>query len=185
MRAAERLTRHVRAVAADLAADYGEVDLRSTRREVSPDEYDRVVRTYESFGQVGGACARVTDPDGRALLVRPDPDGKWFDPGCGLDPGESYEDCACRAVREATGLEPTVTGLERLRVFGLDDGTGRPPVPDVAVVLRGRAEGEPTPDPDPEPGAAAQARWFDRLPDPDRLGYPELAAFPAPGSPSP
>jgi ADP-ribose pyrophosphatase YjhB (NUDIX family) len=180
MRAAHQLIRHVRALAADLAADYGEVDLVSTRHEVAPDEYDRVVRTFESFGQVGGACVRVTDPEGRALLARPAPDGEWFDPGCGLDPGESYEACARRAVRECAGLEATVCGLERLRVFALDDGTVRPAVPDLAVVLRGRAEG----DPDPDSGAAAEARWFDRLPDSDRLGYPELAEFPAPGSPS-
>jgi ADP-ribose pyrophosphatase YjhB (NUDIX family) len=186
MRAAERLTRHVRALAADLAAEYGEVELVSSRREVRPDEYDRVLRTFETFGQVGGACARVTDPEGRALLVRPEPGAAWFDPGRGLDPGEGYEACARRAVREAAGLEATVDDVERLRVFRLADGTGRPPVPEVAVVLVGRAEG----DPDPAlgagagPGGAAEARWFDRLPDPDRLGYPALAEFPLTRSPS-
>jgi len=177
MRAAERLTRHVRALAADLAADYGEVELVRRRRAVSPDEYDRVVEAFDSFGQVGGACARMTDPDGRALLVRPETGNEWFDPGRGLDPGESYEACARRAVREAAGLEATVTGLEQLRVFCLDDGTGRPAVPDVAVVLRGHADGEP------DPGTAAAARWFEALP--DGLGYPELSEFPTTGSASP
>ena len=160
---------------ADLAADYGEVELVRRRRAVDPDEYDRVVGAFESFGRVGGACARVTDPDGRALLVRPEAGAAWFDPGDGLDPGESYEACARRAVREATGLEATVTGLEQLRLFCLDDGA-RPPVPDVAVVLRGHAEGDPT------PGSAAAARWFEQPP--DRLGYPELAGFPTAESPS-
>jgi 8-oxo-dGTP diphosphatase len=180
MRAAERLIRHVRALAADLAADYGEVELVSSRREVTGEEYDRVVRTFEAFGQVGGACARVTDPEGRALLVRPEPEAGWFDPGRGLDPGEEYEACARRAVREAAGLEATVDGLERLQVFRLDDGTGRPPVPDVAAVFRGRVESSA----DPGSGRAAEARWFDRLPDADRLGYPALAEFPTLGSPS-
>jgi 8-oxo-dGTP diphosphatase len=54
---------------------------------------------------------------GRILLCRisdalPESVGKWTLPGGGLDFGESPQDAAVREVREETGLEVDVMGIE-------------------------------------------------------------------------
>ncbi len=174
MRAPGRLCRYVRSLVADLAAEYGEVELVREHRTVSIGEYDDTLAGFETFNQIGGASAWVLNPDGEALLVRPEPGDPWTDPGAGLEPGEGYEACARRAVRTATGLEVTVAGLERVHVFVLDDGT-RPPVPDVAVVFRARGQGIPS-------GDASEADWFGNLP--ADLAYPALAELPVASPPA-
>lgn len=58
----------------------------------------------------------VLDDEGRILLMqgsdpaRPDDGYWWFAPGGGLDPGETYEDCARRELWEETGLDVPIVG---------------------------------------------------------------------------
>ena len=50
----------------------------------------------------------LLDPDDRILLFRfdaPDRQPFWATPGGALDPGESFEGCARRELREETGLD--------------------------------------------------------------------------------
>jgi ADP-ribose pyrophosphatase YjhB (NUDIX family) len=64
------LARHVSGLLADLAAEHGEVEVVRRRWDCEPNAYDALVETFERFGVVGGATARVRDDDGRLLLVR-------------------------------------------------------------------------------------------------------------------
>ena len=63
-------------------------------------------------GGRGGAGARVTDTDGRVLLIRHprDPDA-WVLPGGGHEPGETFAETAAREVWEETGAECEITGV--------------------------------------------------------------------------
>ena len=50
----------------------------------------------------------LLDPDGRILLFRFDAPGRqpfWATPGGALDPGEGFEACARRELREETGFD--------------------------------------------------------------------------------
>lgn len=174
MSTADGMYRHLRGLVADLVAEWGRVDVVHQPSAATPDEYDRYISPFETFGAFGGAGIWVTNPDDDVLLVRRENEDVWLDPGGGLEPGETYRECAVRECAEETGLTPTVTGVEQVRVFHVSDGTDRPPIPDVAVIYRGEASGEPR----AEPGEIAEAAWFDALPEP--LGYEDLAELPVP-----
>lgn len=131
------LTRHVRALVADLAAAHGEVDLVGRRVECEPDARDAIVDGFEAFGVVGGAGVRLRDADDRVLLVRYRGADGWVEPGAARRPGESYPACARRAVREATGLEAAIDELAQVHLLHVDDRTGRDPVPNPYVVYEG------------------------------------------------
>lgn len=60
-----------------------------------------------------GSRVVILDPDGRVLLFRaPLDDGRnlWLPPGGGVEPGETFEDCARREVWEETGRRDLVLG---------------------------------------------------------------------------
>ena len=185
MSVADRMHRHLRGVVADLVAEWGRVDVVHQRSEATPAEYDRYVSPFETYGAFGGAGIWVTNPDGEVLLVRREDEREWLDPGGGLEPGETYRECAVRECEEETGLTPTVTGIEQVRVFHVTDGTDRPPVPDVAVIYRGEASGDPH---DLVTVATdGDVSWIpvgesvvdlDAIPEP--LGYEDLADLPVP-----
>ncbi|MGE5827797.1 MAG: NUDIX hydrolase, partial [Micromonosporaceae bacterium] len=77
------------------------------------------------------AYARCGDGSGRVLLVRASAisanAGRWFLPGGGVDHGEHPVQAVVREVAEETGLQVTVTGLDRVitDVERLPDGTLR------------------------------------------------------------
>ena len=123
------LCRHVHALVADLAAEHGEVDLVGRRLECDADARDALVEAFDAFGVVGGAGVRVRDRKGRVLLVRYEGADGWVDPGGSRRPGESYRECARRAVRETTGVETTVGDLAQVHLLYMDDWTDRDPVP--------------------------------------------------------
>src|SRR4029453_8797043 len=64
------------------------------------------------------AYGRCGDESGRVLLVRAwaisANAGRWFLPGGGVDHGEHPVQAVIREVAEETGLQVTVTGLDRV-----------------------------------------------------------------------
>jgi ADP-ribose pyrophosphatase YjhB (NUDIX family) len=168
------LLRHVNALVADFAADYGEVDLVGRRVDCGPDEYEAILENFERFDVVGGAGLRVRDDRGRVLLVRYRGADGWVDPGDGRRPGESFRECARRGIDEAAGIDASVVGLAQIHLLYVDDWTDRDPIPNPYVAFEGRLQdGEATPD-DVHPGDdVADLRWADEPP--GDLLYDELA----------
>ena len=82
-------------------------------------------REFFETGGRGGAGARVTDADGRLLLIRhPRAPETWTLPGGGHEAGESFAETAVREVWEETGVECEVTGIwqaKRRRFVREDD----------------------------------------------------------------
>lgn len=165
------LLHHVNALVADLAAEHGEIDLVGRRVECSPDAYDAVMEAFDAFGVVGGAGIRVSDGSD-VLLVRYEGAEGWIDPGVGRQPGESYRECAERALSEAAGIEASVDGLAQVHLLYMDDWTDREPVPNPYVSFAGTHEsGTATPGPDVE-----SVQWMGERP--EELLYEELAELP-------
>ena len=173
------LLRHVNALIADFAAEYGEVDLVGRRVDCAPDEYDALVEAFEAFGVVGGAGVRVRDDDGRVLLARYENADGWVDPGDGRRPGESYRECAVRGVREATDLGPEIDDLVQVHLLYMDDRIDRPPVPNPYVVFEGRPARRDAGAGDLRAGeGVADLRWAETVP--ESLLYDELAELALP-----
>ncbi|MBB6089849.1 NUDIX domain-containing protein [Halobacterium salinarum] len=69
-------------------------------------------RELVAAGGRGSAGARVTDTDGRVLLIRhPGDPEKWVLPGGGHEPGETFAETAVREVWEEAGVECELTGV--------------------------------------------------------------------------
>lgn len=146
-------SRHLDRVISELAAEYGDLEVVREPREVDPDEYDRLRERASAFDGCGGAGAWLRDPSGQLLLV--ESDEGWREPGATRQPGDDYLDCARRAVREQTGLDPRLTDVRHVHVRYCHDWTGRDPIPQPFVVFTGDAAGDP----------ASGARWYDTPPE--------------------
>ena len=120
------LLRHVNALVADFAAEYGAVDLVGRRVDCALDEYDALVETFDAFGVIAGAGVRLRDDEGRVLLASYGGADGWVDLGDGRRPRESCRECAVRGIREATGLDPEIDDLVRVHLLYVDDWTDRP-----------------------------------------------------------
>jgi 8-oxo-dGTP diphosphatase len=165
------LHRHVNGLVADLAAEYGEVDLVGRRVDCDPDDYDALVEGFESFGIVGGAGIRVRSEDGRVLLVRFEGADGWVDPGDGRLPGESYRECARRALTEVASIDAELDGLAQVHLLYMDDWTDRQPVPNPYVCFDGRPLADEL---ETTPGEGVEAlRWTESAP--ENVLYDELA----------
>mgnify|MGYP006277361421 CR=1 FL=1 len=69
-------------------------------------------RAFFEAGGRGGAGARVTDDEGRVLLIRHPRDAEqWVLPGGGHEPGETFSETAVREVWEETGVECELSGV--------------------------------------------------------------------------
>ena len=156
--AAARLRRHVGALLSDLAAEHGELEVVRRRWDADPASYDALAEAFEAFDVVGGATARVRDPEGRLLLVRR-ADGPWADPGDARRPGEDYRECARRAVREATGIAARLDDLTAVHIHVAEDPFDRPPLPDPALVFEATPQRGGAPTPAPGDGVT-DADWF-------------------------
>lgn len=161
------LLRHVNAVVSEFAADYGEVDLVGRRIECGADDYDRLYETFEQFDVVGGAGIRVRDASGRVLLARYEGADGWVDPGDSRRPGESYRECAKRALRETADIEASIDGLAQIQLLYMDDWTDREPLPNPYVSFEGSVRsGEIRTD------GGVDLRWAESVP--EELLYDEL-----------
>ncbi|AGB37647.1 NUDIX hydrolase [Natronococcus occultus] len=115
------------------------------------------------------AAARVTDSEGRIVLVRNRWSDGWIVPGGAVEPDEALADAARREVREETGLEATIDDpllvVEQTYVSKVvSDTTVR--LSAQFVVFDARADGS-IPDTEQlgaEPGEIEAARWFETLP---------------------
>jgi ADP-ribose pyrophosphatase YjhB (NUDIX family) len=165
------LLRHVNGLVSDFAAEYGEIDLVGRRIDCSIRSYDRLLEAFDAFDVVGGSGVRVIDDD-RVLLVRYEGADGWVDPGDSRRPGESYVECATRAVRAATGIDASIEGLAQIHLLYMDDPTGRDPIPNPYVSFLGTHESGTA-----RPGVdVVSTRWADEPP--GRLLYEELAEQP-------
>ena len=140
-------------VLSELAAEYGRLEVVREPREVAPDTYDRLHERAGQFDGCGGAGAWLRGPDDRVLLV--ESDEGWRVPGATRQPGDDYLDCARRAVREQTGLDPRLTDVRHVHVRYCHDWTGRDPIPQPFIVFTGEVSGEPR----------DGARWHDSVPE--------------------
>jgi ADP-ribose pyrophosphatase YjhB (NUDIX family) len=172
-RDARRAGRETWRVLADLVSQEGELEVVHRRWECPPDVRDRLVENLDRVGILGGAGALVRRqcPDGdrpETLLVRYDDGDGWSDPGANLEPGESFHECAERAVEATTGLRVTVSGVLQSHVLYADDWTDRDPIPHPFVLFEA-LYGEGTAEPQ---GSVGAVEWF--LDPPAELRYGEL-----------
>lgn len=106
------------------------------------DDPDRFTRGAERFraGFRGSAQIRVTDADGRVLVVREsDRPDEWHLPGGGNEPGESLAATARREAFEEAGVEVELTDVwvaSRTRYVDRSDPQRRGYLPDVVFEAR-------------------------------------------------
>ncbi|WP_019010263.1 NUDIX domain-containing protein [Deinococcus aquatilis] len=110
-----------------------------------------------------GTSVQVLDESGRLLLLRHANTGRWALPGGGMEPGESFEACAARTLRQETGL--TAARLIPLFMqsgtrFRMQDAAGSITDP-VGVIFRAEGIGGSLRLPDLRlpAGEIAEARW--------------------------
>lgn len=154
---------------ADLRERFGPFPVVDATRVNDPEFFDAGVDLFES-GIRGAAGARVTDGDGRILLIRDsrDPDA-WVFLGGGHEPGESFPETAAREVWEETGVDCEVTGVWRAvrkRFVHCETPQRRGYLLEVfftAEAVGGEAGVDPARLDDGE--AVLEVRWFDEVPE--------------------
>jgi len=113
-RVEERLTR--------LEAEFDSLDVTQTTFEVGSERYQRALDRSRD-GQLD-VRAVVRDNDG-AVLLR-EGDGEWLVPRGQTEPGEGLAEAARRIVRDAAGVDCTVTDAVTAKIHGIgnsDDET--------------------------------------------------------------
>lgn len=141
--------------------------------ETVENDAERFAHGRELFdaGGRGGAGARVTDDEGRVLLIRhPRDPEQWVLPGGGHEPGETFAETAVREVWEETGVECEVTGVwqaSRRRFVREDDPERRGYLLSVfftAEYVGGTADRYPERWDDEEDEEILEVAWFDEPP---------------------
>jgi ADP-ribose pyrophosphatase YjhB (NUDIX family) len=141
---------------AQLRDAYDDFDVRQTTLSVTPDEYERALA---EFGDVARVDVRVRNDEGEVLAV---PDGEeWREPGTGVGASEPIADVACETVRERTGVQPVVAGLDRAAIVCINvEDPDREPVYRLHVrLLADAADGTPT-GPASWRGEPPETNWF-------------------------
>jgi len=170
-RSRERVTRAL----SRLEADYGPFETVEDEWQVPPAEYRRTRERFAA-GTVGGAGAWVRDDHGAVLLIRECGDDAWSEPAGKHEPGESLEETARREVREETGIDCRLTGVELAQVVTLS-APGEPPLVRLIVTFAGEyVGGTPT----PEEGEVDAVRWWNEPP--PALSYDALERLPIPAT---
>lgn len=94
---------------------YGDFPVHEETVENDPELFEHGREFFEAGGR-GGVGARVTDSDGRILLIRhPRAPEQWVFPAGGHEPGESFAETAVREVWEETGVDCEVTGVWQVK----------------------------------------------------------------------
>ena len=154
MPVAERSRERVQSRIATFEETYDSFPINQTTLSVSAAAYRRArERCHE--GTVD-AYVRIHGDSDDVLLV--DGDDGAVVPNVVLGPEERLEAGARRAVSEATGVECSVTSLDRVTILGIrnDDDPDHDPVYRLVVVLTGSyVDGTPT----------ADAAWHPTLPE--------------------
>ncbi|GAB7012416.1 NUDIX hydrolase [Halolamina salina] len=151
-----------------LREQFGPFPVVDATRLNNPEFFEHGVEMFER-GQRGAAGARVTDDDGRLLLLRDDRDPEtWVLPGGGHESGETFPETAKREVREETGVDCEITGVWRAvrkRFVRRDDPQRRGYLLEVfftADAVGGEAGVDPDRLDDGE--TVLDVRWFDEVP---------------------
>ena len=105
-----------------LTDEYGSESVHQASWAVPAERYDRIADV--AVDERAAAGVRVTNDNGEVLLVR-DRRNEWGAPRGRVDPDESLEEGAIRNVREATGVDCTIDGVERISMVGVGDETDR------------------------------------------------------------
>lgn len=167
---AVRSRRAADATLTDLEVEFGEFPVVEYTDVNDPDYFEHGVDIFEA-GHRGAAGARVTDDDGRVLLIRePRLPETWVMPGGGNEAGESFPETARREVWEEAGVDCELTGVWRAmrkRFVHRDDPQRRGYLLEVfftADHVGGDAGTYPERWDESEDEAVLSVRWFDEVP---------------------
>jgi hypothetical protein len=127
--------------------------VNQTTLTVAPETY-RQVREQAQQGLVD-AYVQLSNDAGQVLLGEGD---GGVDPVVEPSPGETLVDGVCRAIDDLTGVECTLTGLERVTILGVcrEDADEPDPVYRLVVVFAGDAVGGT---------AGTDFEWVDAVPE--------------------
>lgn len=151
-----------------LTDEYGSAPVHQLSWTVPTERYDRAAQTDDQERATAGV--RVTNSENELLLVR-DRHDEWACPRGPVAADESLEDGAVRNVHEATGINCTVEGVERITIVGINDEADRdnPPWYCLIVLFTGSCGGEELVE-----CADGPVRWRNACPN-DRLDAGVLA----------
>jgi len=149
------------------------------REETWPDgEFEESVALAEDGYTGGGYVLAVRRPEEAAPLTESMPESaaaehdrvllglgrgadEWGPPGGGREAGETYEAAAVREVREETGVDVSVTGVQGALRWTTTGETDDRTVHTAFVTFTGRYEGGHV---EVQPGELDGAAWFRELP---------------------
>jgi ADP-ribose pyrophosphatase YjhB (NUDIX family) len=152
------------AVAARIARLHDEYDpgpVQEVTYKYGPDDFAKT-REMVQQGEIGYAGAWVTDDRNRALLIRQDTASGWVIPGGGTQADELLEATARREVREETGIECSITGVDSVRrQVHVHESNPEERVFMVSVTFEARYEGGEISETDED---VDSVRWFVEAP---------------------
>ena len=116
-----------------LTDEYGSAPVHQLSWTVPTERYDRISEADTTERATAGV--RVTNAEDELLLVR-DRHDEWACPRGPVATDESLEDGAVRNVRDETGINCTVEGIERITIVGISDEEDREHPPVYCLVVR-------------------------------------------------
>ncbi|WP_123538791.1 NUDIX domain-containing protein [Halosimplex salinum] len=151
-----------------LREDYSGFPINQTTVAVSRDAYERASERCRR-GIVDAYVQLYNDAEDVLLVEH---DGEWVVPRGKPRASERVVAGTERAIRDRTGVDCSLTGLERVTILGVRDEEDpeRPPVYRLVAVFEAEADAESTasvPGPNGDGGASADdgVRWEATLPD--------------------
>lgn len=126
-----------------LTDEYGSAPVHQVSWSVSGPRYEEAAAV--DTAEHAAAGVRVTNDADETLLVR-DRHNEWAPPRGAVDADESLEAGARRNVREATGVDCEVEGVERITIVSIGDESDRdrPPIYCLIVLFVGSCGSDQT-----------------------------------------